>query len=216
MALYPLQNFTKETENLTSAAYLRQQRVPLFLLLSLLLLQLFQADLTPWLEFDRQAIGHGQWWRLVTGHLVHTNHWHLLMNLGGFLLILLLHGMYYSGRALICLLLAGNLIIGLCLYWLSPAIELYLGLSGFLHALLVCGCFIDIQRHWSSGWLILIATFAKVVWEQINGASQEVATLISAEVAIDAHLYGAFVGLLLFSGWYLAAQHRAPNHQTPS
>ena len=182
------------------------------LLLLFMLLQLFQADLHPWLEFNRQAIADGQWWRLLSGHLVHTNSWHLLMNLAGFILILLLHGMYYSGRSLIALLIAGNLLIGLALFWFSPDIQIYLGLSGFLHALLVCGCLIDIQRNWSSGWLILAATFGKVLWEQYRGASQDVAALIGAEVAIDAHLYGALAGLVLFGGCYFAEQLKQLQH----
>lgn len=195
-----------------SGTFLRQQSMPLALLLLFMLLQLFQADLHPWLEFNRQAITDGQWWRLISGHLVHTNSWHLLMNLAGFILILLLHGMYYSARSLITLFIAGDLLIGLTLYWFSPEIQIYLGLSGFLHALLVCGCLIDIQRNWSSGWLILVATFGKVLWEQYQGASQDIATLIGAEVAIDAHLYGALVGLVLFAGWYFTGQLKQLQH----
>lgn len=188
--------------------------MPVALLSLFLLLQLFQAELQPWLAFDRQAITAGQGWRLLTGHLLHTNSWHLLMNLAGFILILLLHGMYYSGRGLLLLLMAGNLLIGLALYWFSPEIQIYLGLSGFLHALLVCGCLIDIQRNWSSGWLILVATFGKVLWEQYRGASQDVAALIGAEVAIDAHLYGALTGLVLFAGYYFSQQIKQlpPSH----
>ncbi len=182
------------------------------LLLLFLLLQLLHADLHPWLEFNRQAITDGQWWRLLTGHWIHTNSWHLLMNLAGFVLILLLHGMYYSGKSLITLFIAGNVLIGLALFWFSPDIQIYLGLSGFLHALLVCGCLIDIQRNWSSGWLILVATFGKVLWEQYRGASQDVAALIGAEVAIDAHLYGALAGLLLFAGWFFAGQLKQVQH----
>lgn len=186
--------------------YLRQQRTPLAFILLFFLLQFFQADIGPWLEFNRAAIAQGQWWRLITGHWLHTNSWHLWMNMGGFGLILLLHGMYYNGKVLFSLLLGGSLLTGLALYWFSPATDIYVGLSGFLHALLVCGCLIDIRRHWSSGWLILIATFGKVFWEQLQGASTEVSTLIAAEVAIDAHLFGAFAGFLLFAGWVFHAQ----------
>ena len=46
--------------------------------------------------------------------------------------------------------------------------------------------------------MILLAVFGKVLWEQWQGASTEVVTLIGADVATDAHLYGVFVGLLLY------------------
>jgi len=165
----------------------------------LIVLHLLRAELTPWLEFDRSAIYQGQWWRILTGHFMHTNSWHLVMNLGGLLLILLLHGMYYRALQLWTHLLLGCVLIGLAVLFWSPQISLYVGLSGWLHALLVCGCCIDIQRQWSSGWLILVAVFGKVLWEQWQGASQDIVTLIDAEVATDAHLYGAVIGLLLFA-----------------
>jgi rhomboid family GlyGly-CTERM serine protease len=177
---------------------IRSNAIAVMLFFILILLHLLQAKLQPIFEFDRSAIYDGQWWRLLTGHLFHTNTWHLLMNLGGYVLIMLLHGAYYSNRRFLLNLLLGNLLIALALLGWSPDISLYVGLSGWLHALLVCGCCIDIERHWSSGWLILFAVFGKVLWEQWQGASAEVVTLIGADVATDAHLYGAIVGLLLY------------------
>lgn len=179
-------------------SYIRSHAMAMTLFFILILLHLLQATLQPMFEFDRSAIYDGQWWRVLTGHLFHTNTWHLLMNLGGYVLIMLLHGAYYSNRRFVLNLLLGNLLIGLALLCWSPDISVYVGLSGWLHALLVCGCCIDIERHWSSGWLILIAVFGKVLWEQWQGASNEVVTLIGADVATDAHLYGALVGLLLY------------------
>lgn len=179
-------------------SFIRRHAIAVVLFFALILLHLLQAKLQPFFEFDRSAIYDGQWWRLLTGHLFHTNTWHLLMNLGGYVLIMLLHGAYYSNRRFMLNLLLGNLLIGLTLLCWSPDISIYVGLSGWLHALLVCGCCIDIERHWSSGWMILLAVFGKVLWEQWQGASTEVVTLIGADVATDAHLYGVFVGLLLY------------------
>ncbi len=186
----------------------------LSLALLLIILHLLRLELTPILEFDRSAIYQGQWWRIVTGHFMHTNSWHLVMNLGGLVLILLLHGSYYRPLQLWLNLLLGCLLIGLALLFWSPQITLYVGLSGWLHALLVCGCCIDIQRHWSSGWLILAAVFGKVIWEQWQGASQDIVTLIDAEVATDAHMYGAAIGLLLYAAMLFARRFAQANEQT--
>ena len=46
---------------------------------------------------------------------------------------------------------------------------------------------------------LLTVSFGKVGWEQWQGASQDIVTLIDAEVATDAHLYGAVIGLLLYA-----------------
>lgn len=164
----------------------------------LLLCQWLAPQLTADWQYDRVAIGQGQWWRLFSGHLLHTNHWHLLMNLAGLLVIWLMHGPHYRARSLLFLLVAGFALIGLALWLWSPAIRYYVGLSGWLHALLVWGACQDIQRQWSSGWLILAGVSAKIIWEQWQGASQQLITLIDAEVATDAHLYGAISGLLLY------------------
>jgi rhomboid family GlyGly-CTERM serine protease len=180
----------------------------------LIILHLLRTELTPWLEFDRSAIYQGQWWRILTGHFLHTNSWHLVMNLGGLALILLLHGMYYRPAQLWLHLLLGSTLIGLAVLFWSPQITIYVGLSGWLHALLVTGCCIDIQRHWSSGWLILAAVFGKVIWEQWQGASQDVVTLIEAEVATDAHLYGAVVGLLLYAALLFVRRFAQASDQT--
>lgn len=164
----------------------------------LVLLALFQPQLVSYLQYDRQALLSGQWWRLWTGHLLHTNSWHLVMNLAGLAVITMLHGNYYRRGQFLFLLCAGCLLISLALLFWSPAIGLYVGLSGWLHALLVFGACEDIRRNWSSGWLILAGVAAKVCWEQWQGASADLVTLIEADVAVDAHLYGALCGALLF------------------
>ncbi|MEP7766379.1 hypothetical protein, partial [Sanguibacter sp. 26GB23] len=48
-----------------------------------------------------------------------------------------------------------------------------------------------------TGWLLLIGILIKVGHEQIFGASQDIADLINATVAIDAHLFGTISGLTI-------------------
>ena len=50
----------------------------------LLLLALLPEPMQQWLRYDRSALQTGQYWRLFSGHLLHSNGWHLLMNLAGF------------------------------------------------------------------------------------------------------------------------------------
>ncbi len=172
----------------------------LFMLLGLtmVLLQLNGSWAEPLLQFDRAALEQGQWWRLLTAHLLHTNRWHLLMNLAALAVIFLMHVPHYNMRRLGYLLVAGFGLIGVAIWLWSPAISYYVGLSGWLHALLVWGACQDIQRQWSSGWLILAGVAAKIGWEQWQGASQQLITLIEADVATDAHLYGVVTGFALY------------------
>lgn len=190
---------------------------PLTLTVLIGVMAVFNNELVSWLQFDRQAILAGDYWRLWTGHLLHTNHWHLLMNVAGFVVILMLHGNYYRCWTFLFLLLSGTGLIGLALLFWSPAISLYVGLSGWLHALLVFGACEDIRRQWSSGWLILAGVAAKVGWEQWQGANSDLVMLIEADVAVDAHLYGAITGVVLFIAVFSFRQlSQRPQSELPS
>jgi len=178
---------------------LKQQWLsPIILILIIVTLQICNSLVSATMEFDRFAIQQGEWWRILSGHLLHANNWHLAMNVAAFAVILDVQGMHLNFARFTVLLFAGCLLIGLEMFFLSPSMIIYTGLSGWLHCLIVWGACADIVKHWSSGWLILIGVFCKVTWEQIHGGSADVVALIGVDVAVDAHLYGALTGLLLF------------------
>lgn len=161
------------------------------------------------LQYNRTDISNSQYWRLFSGHLLHSNTWHLLMNLAGLLLAMLLHGSYYRGNMLTLQWLLCSLAISLALYYYSPQIHIYVGLSGLLHAMLTLGALKDIQLKLGTGWLLLAGLIGKVSWEQWQGPDAELAELINASVATDAHLYGVCSGLcfaLLLYSWQRKAK----------
>ncbi|GGO70838.1 rhombosortase [Bowmanella pacifica] len=157
--------------------------------------------LEPWsqtyLQYDRLQIENGQWWRLLTGHLLHTNFNHLLLNSAGVLLLWALHGYYYQYRPYLLFMLLSALACSLGLYLFSVQLIWYVGLSGVLHGLFAWGAMMDIRQGIQSGWLLLLGLWAKVIYEQWFGPSADVAALIDANVAIDAHLFGAISGTVL-------------------
>lgn len=166
----------------------------MFLVL-LVILHFLPESLRSVLEYHRAE--PEQIWRAVTGHLLHSNHWHLVMNLGALLLMLMLHQLYYSLNSFVFLLLSGCVGISVLLYLFSPDIQIYVGLSGWLHCFITVGALLDIKHKIQSGWLILLGVIGKVTYEQWQGPDAELAALIDANVAIDAHLYGVICGLLL-------------------
>lgn len=167
----------------------------LVFVLLLVTLHFLPESLRSGLEYHRAE--PEQVWRALTGHLLHSNHWHLVMNLGALLLMLMLHQLYYSLHSFAFLLLAGCVGISVLLYLFSPDIQIYVGLSGWLHCFITAGALLDIKHKIQSGWLILLGVIAKVAYEQWQGPDAELAALIDANVAIDAHLYGVICGLLL-------------------
>lgn len=169
----------------------------MFLLMALIATVLygFGDTLETTLQHHAQAISQGDWWRMFTGHFLHTNLNHLLLNLGGVLILWALHGEYYQHQnsylllTLLCLGTSAGLLI-------ASDISIYVGLSGILHGLFSWGVIQDIKRGFKSGWLLLAGLLIKLTQEQIYGASLDTAMLIEADVAVDSHLFGAISGLL--------------------
>ena len=63
----------------------------------------------------------------------------------------------------------------------------------------------DIRHKEKTGYLLFIGVWLKIIHEQFFGPSDDIAELIGANVAIDAHLWGA-IGGLIFSLFYLLYQ----------
>ena len=167
---------------------------PLLIIILSIILTLAEPMSSDLLAYDRSQLSGFQWWRLITGHFLHTNIAHLLLNTAGLTLLWALHGQYYhiSRYLLIFMLLCLGTSGGL--YVFAPQMQWYVGLSGVLHGLFVIGAYFDIQNKFKTGWLMLMGIWLKVIHEQIFGASEDVAQLIAANVAIDAHLFGTMTG----------------------
>lgn len=151
-----------------------------------------------WLAYDRYALEGFETWRLVSANFVHTNGYHLLLNLSGLALLWALHGDHYSIIRFLKVIIWCGIATSTGIYLFSSSMIWYVGLSGALHGLFAWGACMDIRSGLKSGWLLLIGGGIKIAYEQFYGSSEEVANLIEASVAVDAHYYGAFAGIALF------------------
>lgn len=152
--------------------------------------------------YQHQLISQGELWRTFTGHFFHTNGVHLLLNLAALVLLWALHGHFYTVKNYSLLFIISALICSAGMFYFSPEVRQYVGLSGVLHGIFVFGAIMDIRHKDKTGYLLFIGLCLKIAHEQFFGASEQVSTLIDANVAIDAHLWGA-IGGLLFSCCYL-------------
>lgn len=147
-------------------------------------------------SFDRQRIAEGQWWRLLVGHFDHLSWFHLGLN--ALFLGVLLFTFSGLGRAvrIVSLLCAFFLIISVMIWFCSPGLSVYVGLSGGLYGLLVYALYQDhLYPLWLRG-LVFLGLLVKVVYEYFADASEQVAELIGGSVATDVHVYGVFAGVL--------------------
>lgn len=174
---------------------------PLVLLAVCALFQWLQGQYPDAFLYDRTAIANGEYWRLLTGHLVHTNGAHLLLNAAGVVALwFVFGGSVLLGKrpavAYLVLVVVLSLFISAGLWFWFPETTHYYGLSGVLHGLFCFGAVSDFsQRRWSGG-LLLFGCWVKVAWEWYAGPSAATADMIEAEVAVSSHLLGSAWGTL--------------------
>jgi rhomboid family GlyGly-CTERM serine protease len=147
-------------------------------------------------RYQRDAIENGEYWRLVSGHLVHLGFGHLWPNLAALVVIgALFEGVYRNGdwwRASV----ASAAAIDLGLYLLDPGVLWYVGLSGVLHGFVAAGALALLLRREMLGAALAIGLGGKLLFEQIVGPVPFTAESVGGPVVVAAHLYGAAGGLL--------------------
>ncbi|EGQ8804533.1 rhombosortase [Vibrio parahaemolyticus] len=148
------------------------------------------ASLTEWHAYN---IRHGEWWRIVTGNLTHTNFAHLGMNLAGLWVIAFIFRPSARNFSIVFLLLCA--FVGAMN--LLTSMSVYVGLSGVLHGLFGFWALREVFENRRSSLLLVAGLIAKIAWEQFYGPSTSTAAMIGARVAVDAHLFGAMGGLCM-------------------
>ncbi|MEW8023712.1 MAG: rhombosortase [Candidatus Thiodiazotropha sp.] len=151
------------------------------------------------LQYHRIHIADGELWRIFSAHLTHLGWGHLIMNLAGFWLILALFPKTQPPQR--CLTLLFPLILGTSagLWLFSPEVAWYRGLSGMLHGLLCWGILSQLKEQPAVSLLILVSVVIKLIWEQWQGPLPGSESLAAGSVIVDAHLYGAVTGVILWS-----------------
>lgn len=114
----------------------RPPRFTLFLASLALALYFIAGEAPASLVYDRMAIAGGEWWRLFTGHFVHSDGGHLLWNVTA---LVILGGMLEREQPVLLWtgLLAGMVAVDGGLWFGLPHLDRYCGLSGALNALLL-------------------------------------------------------------------------------
>jgi rhomboid family GlyGly-CTERM serine protease len=160
----------------------------------LVLLSLTGESGRQWLRYEREAVLQGQYWRLLTGHLVHGSVQHLLLNGVGLGLIAALFPREYSPRGWLLILGSSVVTIDLGVVLLEPQLQWYVGFSGVLHGALAAGA-LGWWRHESRRLALALTAVlvGKLAWEQWHGALPFSGDM---PVVVDAHLYGAIGGAL--------------------
>jgi rhomboid family GlyGly-CTERM serine protease len=182
---------------MTARATLYRWGLPLGIAAVSLLCQAFAAQATAPLRFDRVAVLAGEWWRLLTGNIVHLGWNHLLLNLAGLALIWVLFPATLTPTRAAVLFTFSSLAVTVGLLEFTPSLHWYVGLSGALHGILVGAAVMSLRRDLRMEQWLLAGVGVKILWEQWHGPSADTEKLVGGAVVVDAHLYGALGGLLI-------------------
>ncbi|MGD2082354.1 MAG: rhombosortase [Chromatiales bacterium] len=143
---------------------------------------------------ERTAVAEGEWWRLLSGHLAHSDPEHLLWNLGALLGI----GWMLEPRrpaAFAWGLVAGAAAVDTWLLAGLPGLERYCGLSGVLNTLLL----ILLVRLWRETRHPLVPTIGAAALVKLTvelQSGQAVLTHTAWPSVPSAHLAGLLGGVV--------------------
>ena len=153
-------------------------------------------EVTAALRYERGAVLDGEWWRLLTGHLVHADAAHLAWNLAGAALVWWLFGAEYGRAEWAAILFASAAAIDVAFLGAMPGLDWYVGLSGVLHGCMAAGLAAWLARARDPLVLAVAVLFAaKLGWEHWQGPLPFTAGTLALPVIVEAHSYGALGGL---------------------
>jgi rhomboid family GlyGly-CTERM serine protease len=161
----------------------------------LIALSLFEASANALLRFDREGLARGEVWRLLSGHFVHLDWQHAVLNVAALGLILALFGTVFTPAGWLFLTACSIIAIDAGLWWCEPGIDWYVGLSGVLHGLLAGAAVTLAARRQGMGGVLLALLVLKLAWEQFLGPLPGSRALVSGRIVTEAHLFGALGGL---------------------
>jgi rhomboid family GlyGly-CTERM serine protease len=156
--------------------------------------------LQDFLIYNREAIAAGEWWRLITGHLVHLSTLHFVYNVIAFFIV----GAVFEWRRyrhfwLFCF--TACLAIGTALYVAAPQWDYYGGLSGAITAAVVYVCLHGLSEEIPWRWLcgITLACVMMKLGYELAFEQKIFGSTGSAFVAVPmSHVAGAVTALLAF------------------
>jgi rhomboid family GlyGly-CTERM serine protease len=144
-------------------------------------------------RYERSGVAQGEWWRLLTAHVMHLDAWHAMLNCMGLALLWALFARSYRLAQWGWALLVTIVTIDLGFWFISTGLQWYVGASAVLHGVFACGCIALIRQRDAVGVVAAAVFVAKLLWEQIHGP---LPLETRHPVITVSHAYGALGGAL--------------------
>ena len=175
-----------------------------------LLVMIFEPNSSTLLRYQSTEVNTGEWWRILTANLCHSNWNHWLLNIAGLWLMDVFYQPVLSIKRrsqLILFCMITNVLM--MHYWMD--INWYVGLSGALHGYLIGGALLSWSKaKWLNFGIIFVTTGKLIVesfWE-INSATEK---LINANVLEEAHSFGALSAVVFWLIYHILKKKKLLN-----
>lgn len=179
-----------------SKQLIRGWALPAAIVIAATVILLLGEDAALRLRYDRAAIGGGEILRLISGHAVHLEFAHYLLNVAGLLVVWYLVGDAFSTRAWAVIIATSIGIMDAGFWFLMPTLAWYVGLSGLLHGLLAAGISGIWRTRRFEALVIAVLILAKLVYESLIGPLPGSESVAGGDVVTAAHLLGAIGGFV--------------------
>jgi len=149
-------------------------------------------------------VKYGEWWRLITAHVVHLNPFHAILYAVVLILLAALFGRVFTPARHGVHAIIGILCIDAGLIWLGN-LEWYVGLSGLLHALAAVSVVrLIVDRHDRVAWCVARFGLGKIVYENTVGAM--LFSSRETSVVTDVRVFDVVIGMAL---GLISTRHRS-------
>lgn len=151
----------------------------------------------PILRYEHDVLSSLELWRLLTGHWVHLNWTHWLLNNLALILLVAITKVHWRLSFWIKVVLIHSLLISIAFLLLNSELNWYVGFSGVLYGLFMLAALLSFKNDKFMSALLMLIVFFKVAAEQFIGSEISTEMLLGAPVIVDAHAYGLLVGIVL-------------------
>jgi len=172
-----------------------QHRLALAITLVSIIYMLCMPYSSEWMIYQRDAVDQGQWWRLFSANLAHSNWNHWGLNILGLWLIDLFFQPVLSQATRNSLLLFAMIFNVLMLhFWVD--IDSYVGLSGALHGYVIGAAIITWRADPFIHLSMAVVIIAKLIIESIWHINQSTEQLIGTNVVEESHAFGGVAAII--------------------
>lgn len=154
-----------------------------------------------WASMGKTPIQDGEYWRLLTGHLIHMNWHHYVMNMIGLALCMVVFRDDLPSWHWLTSFVFIALFSSACMFFTYFSYERYLGFSDVLHGWIILGALSIAHKEPKLSAAIFILFWIKVLEENMQHPFFTSYNM-TGNVATESHIYGAIGGViyaLLFS-----------------